>query len=107
MPQPGQFNAPLPSPSANDINSFFGRANSQPTSFASQQSIQTASPFEQSTYGQNQEQPQQLHPHTNSMSQPRHSVNSMSPQMPPDFLAEAAKRAQIACLMRDMGDVSL
>jgi hypothetical protein len=41
------------------------------------------------------------------MSQQRHPINNMTPQMPPDFLAEAAKRAQIACLMRDMGDVSL
>ena len=107
MAQQQHFNAPLPSPSANDMNSFFGRPNSQPTSFASQQSAQTASPFEPQTYEQTQEQPPQLHPHTNSISQARHPVNSMAPQMPPDFLAEAAKRAQIACLMRDMGDVSL
>jgi hypothetical protein len=107
MAQQSQFNAPLPSPSANEPNSFFGRSNSQPNSFASQQSAQTASPFEQSTYEQNQEQPSHLHPHSNSMSQPRHPINQMTPQMPADFLAEAAKRAQIACLMRDMGDVSL
>ncbi|ETN43228.1 uncharacterized protein HMPREF1541_02387 [Cyphellophora europaea CBS 101466] len=109
MSQQQAFNAPLPSPSASDMSPFFGRsnANSQPTSFTSQQSVQTASPFEQQAYGQNQEQSSQFHPHSNSMSQARPAINSMTPQMPADFLAEAAKRAQIACLMRDMGDVSL
>lgn len=107
MAQQSQFNAPLPSPSASEPNSFFGRSNSQPNSFASQQSVQNASPFEQVSYDESQQQQGHLHPHSNSMSQPRHPINSMTPQMPADFLAEAAKRAQIACLMRDMGDVSL
>jgi hypothetical protein len=106
MSQQSHFNAPLPSPSASDMPPFFGRSSSQP-SFQSQGSIESASSYEQQAYQQNQEQPQQLHPHTNSVSQGRHAINSMSPQMPADFLAEAAKRAQIACLMRDMGDVSL
>jgi len=54
-------------------------------------------------------QQRQFHPHTNSMSQehPAHHGFANPGQLPPDFLAEAAKRAELACLMRDFGDVSL
>lgn len=109
MAQQPRLDAPLPSPSANEIP-FFARPQAQPNPF--QQPTQNPSYFQQQSqqdaYMQNQEQPPQLHPHSNSISQqhPR-NVNSMAPQLPPDFLAEAAKRAQIACLMRDMGDVTL
>lgn len=100
-----QLGAPLPSPSANEVP-FFSRPHTQPTPF--QQQNQNTAAFQQQGFMQSQEQPPQLHPHSNSISQSRpHDVNALAPQMPPDFLAEAAKRAQIACLMRDMGDVTL
>ena len=110
MPQNQQqhqqhLEAPLPSPSTNEVP-FFQRHHAQQNPF--QQQNQNATMFQQQNYMQSQEQPPQLHPHSNSISsgQPR-NVNALAPQMPPDFLAEAAKRAQIACLMRDMGDVTL
>jgi hypothetical protein len=108
MPQPTHLNAPLPSPSASDVNPFSAlRPHSQPA-FATAQQAQEQSMFGQQR--QNQDQAQ-LHPHTNSFNHGQGGARphmGMDPgQLPPDFLAEAAKRAQIACLMRDMGDVSL
>lgn len=104
MNQQSQLDAPLPSPAANNTP-FFSSRGSQPNN-PFQQSAQNSSPFDPQS--QNQQQPQHLHPHSNSISQPHpRDMNSFNPQLPPDFLAEAAKRAQIACLMRDMGDVSL
>lgn len=110
MPQKQHLNAPLPSPSANDINPFFGRPQSQPNPYAAQPTSYSAPQEQQQTFGQqNQEQAQHLHPHTNSFSgsQPQNIAGMDASQMPPDFLAEAAKRAQIACLMRDLNDVSI
>lgn len=107
---------------------FFGRAQSQTSMYASQegqagffgQQRQQALGGQEQNYNsqahQQYQAPQQydyqqrqLHPHTNSMSQehPAHSGRANPGQMPPDFLAEAAKRAELACLMRDFGDVSL
>lgn len=114
--QQAHAHAPLPSPSTAELEPFFGRSHSQPNPYSSQQSHLSfqAQQRQQSYQGPSQqtEQPQmhhQLHPHTNSMSQehPIHGQALNPGQLPPDFLAEAAKRAQIACLMRDLGDVSL
>ena len=108
-----QLNAPLPSPSAAEMGPFFGRPHSQPNPYAPQQ-IHVPYPSQQS-FGNQQTQMSQpcqqhhLHPHTNSMSKehPAHAQGMHPGQMPPDFLAEAAKRAQMACMMRDFDDVSL
>ncbi|KAJ9630396.1 hypothetical protein H2204_008461 [Knufia peltigerae] len=114
--QQSYAHAPLPSPSTAELEPFFARSHSQPNPYSSQQSHLSfqAQQRQQSYQGpsQQKEQPQmhhQLHPHTNSMSQehPIHGQALNPGQLPPDFLAEAAKRAQIACLMRDLGDVSL
>jgi len=107
VPQQPHLNAPLPSPSANDVDPFFGRPHSQPNPYVTQQSSLMSSQGQQQS--QNQEQPSHLHPHTNSMSgtHPQTIPGMVAGQMPPDFLAEAAKRAQVACLMRDMGDITL
>lgn len=109
MSHPSHLNVPLPSPSANDMSSFFGRPQSQPNPYTTQQSNYSHSHPEQTHQQQTSEQAPQLHPHTNSMSQshPQHIRDLNPSQLPPDFLAEAAKRAQIACLMRDLGDVTL
>jgi hypothetical protein len=109
MPHQSHLNVPLPSPSANDINPFFARPQSQPNPYAAQQNGYTHSNPEQTYQQYNPEQPPQLHPHTNSMSQPHsQNIRDLNPgQLPADFLAEAAKRAQIACLMRDLSDVTL
>ena len=113
--QQGQqhVNAPLPSPSGAEMGPFFGRPHSQPTPYASQQlhpGYQAHQAFSSQQPQMNQEsQHHHLHPHSNSISQghPAH-VQGMNPgQLPPDFLAEAAKRAQMACLMRDIGDITL
>ncbi|KAJ9605487.1 hypothetical protein H2200_010144 [Cladophialophora chaetospira] len=113
--QSGQthMNAPLPSPSAAEMGPFFGRPHSQPNPYAPQQlhpGYQAQQPFGAQQPQQNQQgQSHHLHPHTNSMSQqhPGHAQGMNPGQLPPDFLAEAAKRAQMACLMRDIGDISL
>lgn len=107
---------------------FFGRPQTQTNmyatqdsqaSFLGQQRQQAVGGQEQNYNSQAHQQyqvPQQydyqqhhLHPHTNSMSQehPAHTYRANPGQLPPDFLAEAAKRAELACLMRDFGDVSL
>jgi len=109
---------------------FFGRLQPQTNMYASQdgqsafhnQQRQQALGVPDQNYNQQAQQqyqsPQQydyqqrqLHPHTNSMSQ-EHPAHAHGPhlnpgQLPPNFLAEAAKRAELACLMRDFGDVSL
>ncbi|KIW14084.1 hypothetical protein PV08_06865 [Exophiala spinifera] len=108
--------APLPSPSTAELEPFFSRSHSQSNPYASQQShLSFQAQQRQQSYQVPSEQTEQhqmhpqLHPHTNSMSQehPIHGQALNPGQLPPDFLAEAAKRAQIACLMRDLGDVSL
>ncbi|EXJ70882.1 uncharacterized protein A1O5_05874 [Cladophialophora psammophila CBS 110553] len=107
------IHAPLPSPSAAQMGPFFGGSYSQPSPYTSQQvhaGYQTQQPFgDQQPQVHQQQQQQHLHPHTNSMSKEHPAYpQTMNPgQLPPDFLAEAAKRAQMACLMRDLGDVSL
>ncbi|OCT54234.1 hypothetical protein CLCR_00332 [Cladophialophora carrionii] len=111
QPQQGQshMNAPLPSPSGAEMGPFFGRPYSQPNPYASQQ-LPGQQPFGgQQPQMTQQGQPHHLHPHTDSMSQdhPAHAQAMNPGQLPPDFLAEAAKRAQMACLMRDIGDISL
>ncbi|KEF55305.1 uncharacterized protein A1O9_08959 [Exophiala aquamarina CBS 119918] len=131
MSQPQQtphLHAPLPSPSLGNMEPFFGRLQPQThmyasqdtqASFLGQQRQQALAVQEQSYNKQAQQQYQapqqydyqqrQLHPHTNSMSQehPSHAALANPGQLPPNFLAEAAKRAELACLMRDFGDVSL
>lgn len=117
---PQRFEAPLPSPSATDLDCFMSSAqsqyNQQAMSTQSQQSqnnntFQNTTQQSQSSQSQPIQRQQQQH-HT-SFSQPQRpnypptSVNGVPPGLPPDFLAEAAKRAQMACLMRDLGDVSL
>jgi hypothetical protein len=92
---------------------FFGRPHSQPNPYASQQlhpGYQPSQSFGGQQPPMNQQgQQHHLHPHTNSMSQEHPALaQGMNPgQLPPDFLAEAAKRAQMACLMRDIGDITL
>jgi hypothetical protein len=107
------LNAPLPSPSAGDGEPFFGRPHSQPNPYSSHphhQNPQQASAFglpsQQQQQPQQYPQQQQQHLHHNSFSQ-QNSHPGQPGHMPHDFLAEAAKRAQMACLMRDLGDVSL
>jgi hypothetical protein len=99
------LNAPLPSPSANDIDPVFARPHSQPNPYQNAH-----------LQHQNQQQPASSHPpenqhehapHHNSFSQHKHNNINPAGVLPADFLAEAAKRAQMACLMRDLGDVSL
>lgn len=114
---PQDFNAPLPSPSANEINPFGAsqfQYNTQIMGGQSQNQSNTAS--YQSNNNQSQNfggQKSQHQHHHNSFSQSQRpnyaptSANGVPPGLPPDFLAEAAKRAQMACLMRDLGDVSL
>lgn len=112
------FDAPLPSPSATDLDPF-GRSQ-QPLSHYNMggqtQNQQVTSSYQgentqSQAYGSQQSHSQQHH--HNSFTQPQRpnypptSVNGVPPGLPPDFLAEAAKRAQMACLMRDLGDVSL
>jgi hypothetical protein len=83
---------------------YFNQSNSQQPQ---QQQEQSAQQQQQQTSSPAYQGHQQGH--HNSMSQP-HPPNIPNPnagQLPPDFLAEAAKRAQMACLMRDLGDVSL
>lgn len=96
---------PSPSPSAADIDPFFGRAHSQTKQQASSHSQHQQEQRQQQT-ASHQPMGQNLHrPHRNSISQ---SNNFSQPGvLPADFLAEAAKRAQMACLMRDLCDVSL
>ena len=93
--------APLPSPSVESMGqgAFFSQAHPQQQEQQSAQPQQTSSP---AYHGHQQG-------HHNSLSQPHppNFQNSNGSQLPPDFLAEAAKRAQMACLMRDLGDVSL
>jgi len=111
------FNAPLPSPSANDINPFGAvqyRYTTQTMSGQSQNQTNTASFQSNSNQSQTSGGQQSQHQHHhNSFSQqqrpnyPPTSVNGIPPGLPADFLAEAAKRAQMACLMRDLDDVSL
>ena len=103
--------APLPSPSAGGIDPFFGRPHPQPNPYQS---------FYPEHQQQQQQQQQQQHhapsqpPRDQSRSGPHHNSFSHNNNncgqpgaLPADFLVEAAKRAQMACLMRDMGEVSL
>ena len=115
---PGNFDAPLPSPSATDIDPFAsrfqynmgGQNQNQNPNNVNATSCQNNT--NQSQNSQSQQQAQQQY-HHNSFSQPQRpnypptSVNGVPPGLPADFLAEAAKRAQMACLMRDLGDVAL
>ncbi|KIX04065.1 uncharacterized protein Z518_07618 [Rhinocladiella mackenziei CBS 650.93] len=114
--QQAHLHAPLPSPSTADMEPFFGRPHSQPNPYTAQQ-MHLGYPAQRRQQQPFAEQPQinqdmqkhQLHPHTNSIAEghPAHTHPLNPGQLPPDFLAEAAKRAQMACLMRDFGDVSL
>lgn len=103
MSQP-HLNAPLPSPSTGDTEPFFGRPHPQVNPYQI--------PHSQHRQQQHQQAPshqaanQNPHPHHNSISQKNNNF-SQPAALPADFLAEAAKRAQMACLMRDLGDVSL
>jgi hypothetical protein len=116
MPQhhTSKLNAPLPSPSAGDAEPIFGRPHSQPNPYSShphQQHPQQASAFGVPPQQQQQQQQQytqqhQQHMHHNSFSQ-QNSHPGQPGHMPKDFLAEAARRAEMACLMRDLGDISL
>ncbi|OAL32707.1 hypothetical protein AYO20_07865 [Fonsecaea nubica] len=107
------IHAPLPSPSAAHMGPFFGGHYSQPNSYAAQpmhQGYQGQQTFgDQQSQTHQQEQHHHLHPHSNSMSKehPAYPQTMGAGQLPPNFLAEAAKRAQMACLMRDLGDVTL
>ena len=97
---PGVVSAPLPSPSSSQPMSYFGSlAQQAPSSQASQQ----------------QQQQQQRIPQGQNVSGAylgQRGDGSGAPETAPylkDFslLAEAAKRAQMACLTRDLGDVGL
>jgi hypothetical protein len=109
LQQQGQshLNAPLPSPSGGETAPFFGRPNSQPNPYTSQQ-LHPGFQTHQGYGDQNPQMSQQGQQYHSGSLPTDHTAQSMAPgQLPPDFLAEAAKRAQMACLMRDMGDVSL
>ncbi|ERF70487.1 hypothetical protein EPUS_07343 [Endocarpon pusillum Z07020] len=97
------LHAPLPSPSAGEIDSCFARPHPQLNPYQSlhPQQQQQQTPTSQPLSDQNQRQS-----HHNSFSQNNNNFGQAG-IMPTNFLAEAAKRAQMACLMRDLGDVSL
>lgn len=107
------FNAPLSSPSASDINPFanscYSTQYNQATMGGQSQENKNHNMFQG---GNIQVQNQQNYQH-NSFSAPQRpnypptAVNGIPPGLPADFLAEAAKRAQMACLMRDLDDVTL
>lgn len=110
---PAQFDAPLPSPSVNEINPFAGyQYNYYNMGNQTQEQVQNQNNTATQN-NQNQSQQSAFTQHHNSFSQPQRpnypptSVNGIPPGLPADFLAEAAKRAQMACLMRDLGDVEL
>lgn len=96
MPQQGFASAPLPSPSSNNqARSYFGSMTANgPTSHPqAQMQVQRIPQSQQQYAGQR-------------------GADGGAPETAPflnDFnlVAEAAKRAQMACLMRDMGDVEL
>jgi len=107
MPQQGFASAPLPSPSTtNQSRSYFGSmsaaaAQGGPTSYP--QGSQAQQRIPQGFQQQQQQQP---------FAGQRGGGNGGAPETAPflnDFnlVAEAAKRAQMACLMRDLGDVEL
>lgn len=116
---PQSFEAPLPSPSATELESYMSGTQSQynqQTMSGQSQPNQNTSSFQnnstqvQSSQTQNTQRQQQHHTSFSQTQRPNYpptSVNGVPPGLPPDFLAEAAKRAQMACLMRDLGDVSL
>lgn len=95
--------APLPSPSVDNMGqgSFFNQPHPQ------QQGQQQQSAHRQQASSPAYQGHQQGHHNSMSQPHPPNIQNSNGGQLPPDFLAEAAKRAQMACLMRDLGDVSL
>lgn len=118
--------APLPSPSASDIEPFFDRSaftyHSGGITMGVDQHGQTSNNnASQSSSGQIALQAQKPHTHSQAHHHHHNSFSSQSAQRPafgahqhadnslppPDLLAEAAKRAQMACLMRDLGDVAL
>lgn len=97
MPQQGFASAPLPSPSSNtQARNYFGSMTVDgPTSHPHQSQMQ------------GQRIPQNQQPFAG-----QRGANGGAPETAPflnDFnlVAEAAKRAQMACLMRDMGEVEL
>ena len=111
VPQ-SHLNAPLPSPSCGNTNPFFGRPFTQPSSYH-----QSPHPHGQPQHQNAPQQHQQMSPNQvkhdgtypmqqNNFSHQNGSMNQPG-ALPADFLAEAAKRAQMACLMRDLGDVAL
>lgn len=102
---PSDFDAPLPSPSANDLDPF-GQTYQFNMSAQSQNQNATNSKQSQSSQ-QSQQQQHFTYTQPQRPNYPPTSVNGIPPGLPADFLAEAAKRAQMACLMRDLGDVSL
>lgn len=99
--QQGGVTAPLPSPTATQPPNYFG-------SFAQHPSTSTSSEQQQ------QQQQQRIPPQQPSSGQyvGQRGGSGGAPETAPflkDFnlVAEAAKRAQIACLTRDFGDVGL
>lgn len=98
MPQSSQSSAPLPSPAANNQSgSYFpSQQQQQPTSHPAQQ----------------QRIPQQTQQQAGSHYVGQRGDGGGVPETAPflqDFnlVAEAAKRAQMACLSRDLGDFGL
>ena len=102
------LNPPLPSPSAGYMDPVFGRPYSQLNPYQSSHSHpQHQQQQQQQQRTSNPPADQNPRPcHHNSISQSNNNSNQQG-VLPDDFLAEAAKRAQMACLMRDLGDVSL
>jgi hypothetical protein len=101
------LDAPHPSPSAGDMNSFFARPHPQPNPYQPMHSHHQQQQHEQQQATSNPHANQNASaPHHGSFSQNSNKSNPPG-ALPADFLMEAAKRAQMACLMRDLGDVSL
>ncbi len=104
------LHAPLPSPSAGEIDSCFGRPHPQLNPY---QPLHPQHQHQHQHHQQHQEQATSQPPADQNAHQPHHDPISQNNNfgqagvLPADFLAEAAKRAQMACLMRDLGDVSL
>lgn len=101
---------PLPSPSAHQHNQTFSFPPPRQRTSLSQPQRQSQPGFTQnSLYPSQQQQPQQQQQHRADTTRGGPGDSTASSPFLKDFnlVAEAAKRAQMAVLMRDLGDVAL
>lgn len=96
--------APFPSPLPTQSTNYFGSINNASVMSGSQQAAQLQ-------HSETQQRPRASIAHSNSFVGQR-GDGAGAPETAPfldnfNLVAEAAKRAEMACLMRDMGDVEL